>query len=136
MNREKLQILIAASMFLSGCGASYSEGALGGAVAGAGVGLTVASLAEAELWHGAAIGAAAGVPAGILLASATTGYQSARLAWREDSQIVANREHIARTERELKAIRRSLEDREPVARLNPEKATPLYLGPTLGNPYR
>ena len=127
---------LAGTLILSGCGATTSEGALGGAVVGSAVGLTAASIAEAELWHGAAIGAVAGIPAGILLASATTGYQSSRLAWNMDSQIKQNQDHIIRTEMELRELRRRREDREPDVRLNPEKATVLYLGPTLGNPYR
>lgn len=136
MKKPLVTTVIASALLLSGCGATAGEGALGGAVGGAGVGLTVAALAESELWHGAAIGAAAGIPAGILLAATTTGYQSSRLAYDMGSQIGENQEHIIRTEMELRELRRMREDRKPTARLNPERATVLYLGPTLGNPYR
>ena len=127
-------------VLLCGCGSYWKSVPLGGVVGGgvgAGTGALIASaISNGDVAASAALGAGIGIPVGMALA-AVLEYESPQSRQeRFEAEVRETQEQIFAREQEIAAIREQIRMDSP--RGVPPAATKdyLYLGPSLGNPYR
>ena len=136
---KKLLILLS-SVAIGGCGIGTAEGGIGGAVIGAGAGAAIASqMSDGAIGASAALGAAIGLPAGVLMALAVNEWarpESEKEAARASSEIKSNQEEIYKNNQEIDELRREASEEAPIGNPPVQNRDKVFTGATLGNPLR
>ena len=126
-------------LFLSACTTNYpmTVGVLGGAAIGAGAGAAIGRASTSVTVPNAmGVGAAIGVPAGILLAYTSDSIAKSYILAENDTAIAENYNQIITNQNYIEELRHEVAEVSPQGLPDEDSAQYIYMGPSLGNPWR
>ncbi len=127
------------AIILSGCTTNYPNtvGAIGGGAIGAGVGAAIGrGSSSISVPHGLGVGAAIGIPVGIVLAHSSDAVAKYYILSTNQETIASNYGQIVFNQTVLEDIRHNISLDAPRGLPDEDLAEYIYLGPSLGNPWR
>ena len=140
MSKTVLSALFCTAVLSSGCGfhsTPLAVGTVGGSAVGAGTGAIIgAVIANGDVAASALLGGAIGLPVGLAAAMIYDYHSSHTKEEIQIAQIQVNQRAILDRQRELEALRESLQSDPPRGNPMEERKEYIYRGPSLGNPYR
>jgi hypothetical protein len=140
MSKTVLSALFCTAVLSTGCGfhaTPLAVGTAGGAAVGAGTGAIIGTvIANGDVAASALLGGAIGLPVGLAAAMIYDYHSSQTKEEIQIAQIQVNQRAILDRQRELEALRESLQSDLPRGNPMEERKEYIYRGPSLGNPYR
>ena len=127
------------AIILSGCTTNYPNtvGGIGGGVAGAGIGAAIGrSSSSISVAKGLGVGAAVGIPVGILVAHTSDSIAKYYIISANQDMIKGNYDQIIFNQMVIDEIRQGVALDTPRGLPDEDLAEYIYVGPSLGNPWR
>lgn len=135
----RFSMLLSLALLSSACTTNYPQtvGGVGGGLVGAGVGAAIGrSSSSISVAHGMGVGAAIGVPAGILLAYTSDAAAKYYIISSNENAISDNYRQIVINQETIEGARQVIFVEAPRGLPDEDRAEYIYLGPSLGNPWR